>query len=68
MNVLLGSENAIQLFLAAFTLFAIGANAAEVIPPKPNGYFNDYADVVSKDAAYRFNEQLAQFERETSDQ
>jgi len=42
--------------------------AAEVIPPKPNGYFNDYADVVSKDAAYRFNEQLAQFERETSDQ
>ena len=42
--------------------------AAEVIPPKPNGYFNDYAGVVSKDAASRFNEQLAQFERDTSDQ
>ena len=42
--------------------------AAEVIPPKPPGYFNDYADVVSKDAALRFNEQLAQFERETSNQ
>ena len=42
--------------------------AAEVIPPKPNGYFNDYAGVVSKEAASRFNEQLAQFERETSDQ
>jgi len=42
--------------------------AAEVVPPNPNGYFNDYAGVVSKEAASRFNEQLAQFERETSDQ
>src|SRR5438046_7107236 len=42
--------------------------AAEVIPPKPTAYFNDYAGVVSKEAAYRFNEQLAQFERETSNQ
>ena len=42
--------------------------AAEVIPPKPDGYFNDYANVVSKEAASRFNEQLAQFERDTSDQ
>lgn len=44
------------------------AAAAEVIPPKPAGYFNDYAVVVSKEAALRFNEQLAQFERETSNQ
>ena len=43
-------------------------NAAEVIPPKPDRYFNDYDGVVSKEAAYRFNEQLARFERETSDQ
>jgi len=50
------------------TLFTITANAAEVIPPKPAGYFNDYAGVVSKEAASRFNEQLAQFERDTSDQ
>ncbi len=42
--------------------------ATEVIPPTPGAYFNDYAGVVSKDAASRFNEQLAQFERETSDQ
>ena len=55
--------------LAAFlALFAIQARAAEVIPPKPAGYFNDYAGVVSKEAAARFNEQLAQFERETSNQ
>jgi uncharacterized protein len=49
--------------LAVANLFA-----AEAIPPKPAGYFNDYAGVVSKEAALRFNEQLAQFERETSNQ
>jgi uncharacterized protein len=54
--------------LVLFVLLAISAHAAEVIPPKPAGYFNDYAGVVSKEAASRFNEQLAQFERETSDQ
>lgn len=49
--------------------FAVAqAFAAEVIPPKPAGYFNDYAGIVSKEAAMRFNEQLAQFERETSNQ
>ncbi len=49
-------------------LVPIGTRAAEVIPPKPDRYFNDYAGVVSKEAASRFNEQLAQFEREISDQ
>src|SRR2546423_1505338 len=44
------------------------AHAAEVIPPKPAAYFNDYAGVVSNGAAQRLNEQLAQFERETSNQ
>src|SRR6266581_2641220 len=64
------SENAIHLLLAAlaFALLATSSHAAEVIPPKPDRYFNDYASVVSKEAAQRFNEQLAQFERETSDQ
>ena len=63
------SENAIHLVFAALVFFlAIQAQAAEVIPPKPAGYFNDYAGVVSKEAAYRFNEQLAQFERDTSNQ
>jgi len=54
--------------LAFVILFAVAAQAAEVIPPKPNRYFNDYASAVSKETALRFNEQLAQFERETSDQ
>ena len=56
----------LALWLAAFV--AIQSQAAEVIPPKPAAYFNDYAGVVSKDAAHRFNEQLAQFERDTSNQ
>jgi uncharacterized protein len=49
-------------------LLANTLRAAEVIPPKPAAYFNDYAGVVSKNAAQRFNEQLAQFERDTSNQ
>src|SRR5437016_7871028 len=58
-------RTALLIFIA---LLAINSRAAEVIPPKPDRYFNDYAGVVSKEAAYRFNEQLAKFERETSDQ
>lgn len=58
------------IFAPAFALFLIGnaLSAAEVIPPKPPAYFNDYAGVVTKEAALRFNEQLARFERETSNQ
>ena len=44
------------------------SDAAEVIPLKPDRYFNDYAGVISKEAADGFNERLAQFEHETSDQ
>ena len=61
----------IKTFLISATLIALvslSSQAAEIIPPKPAGYFNDYAGVVSKEAALRFNEQLAQFERETSNQ
>jgi uncharacterized protein len=49
-------------------LVSLSSRAAEVIPPKPDRYFNDYAGVVSKEAAQRFNEQLAQFERDSSAQ
>jgi uncharacterized protein len=60
----------VSALLVAVGIFAsaIALRAAETIPPKPAGYFNDYAGVVSKEAALRFNEQLAQFERETSNQ
>ena len=49
-------------------VFANEAPAVEVIPPKPPAYFNDYANVVPKEKALALNEQLAQFERETSNQ
>lgn len=58
----------IAFCLATFVALAFDLRAAEVIPPKPAGYFNDYAGVVSKAAAQNFNEQLAQFERDTSNQ
>ena len=57
-----------RLFVGLCFVLKLQSFAAEVIPPKPDRYFNDYAGVVSREAALRFNEQLAQFERETSDQ
>jgi uncharacterized protein len=64
----LRGKRAALLIAVLLAVLAIDSRAAEVIPPKPGRYFNDYAGVVSKEAAQRFNEQLAQFERETSDQ
>ena len=56
-------------FAIAWLLLSVAsARAVEVIPTKPPGYFHDAAGVVSKSAALRFNEQLAQFERDTSNQ
>ena len=65
---ILRAKEVALLAATLFTLLATKSQGAEVIPPKPDRYFNDYADVVSKSAAQRFNEELAQFERETSDQ
>ena len=62
------AERSIHLATLALIFFTLTAHAAEIIPPKPSGYFQDNAGVVSKSAALRFNEQLAQFERETSNQ
>jgi uncharacterized protein len=56
------------LLLGFLISLSFVSRAAEVIPPKPPGYFEDSAGVVSKEAALRFNERLAQFERETSNQ
>jgi uncharacterized protein len=42
--------------------------AAEVIPPAPKQYFNDYAHVVSPGIAASLNQKLEDFERESSDQ
>ena len=52
----------------ALALGGVGACAAEVIPPVPTHYFNDYAGVVSADTASRLDKKLEDFERETSSQ
>jgi uncharacterized protein len=60
-----------RLFLALGLTLVVGAGsicAAEVMPPKPPAYFNDYAGVVPKSKALELNEKLAQFERDTSNQ
>ena len=44
------------------------AHAAEVIPPKPAQWFNDYAQVVSPATVARLNQTLQDFERESSSQ
>src|SRR5947208_13975835 len=58
----------LRLGILALFASAIVAHAAETVPPKPDRHFNDYAGVVLPGAAQRFNAQLAQFERETSNQ
>ncbi len=49
-------------------VFSVLARAAEVIPPPPANHFNDYASLVRSDTATRLNAELAQFERDTSNQ
>ncbi len=54
--------------LALFSCAGAWVRAAEVIPPAPGAYFNDYAGVVSAGTAASLNAQLDQFERATSNQ
>jgi len=53
---------------ALIIAFALNAQAAEIIPPPPAHYFNDYAGIVSQSSANQFDQQLEQFERDTSNQ
>lgn len=57
-----------RLFAILVLLCALPAWAAEVIPPAPAHYFNDYANVTSAETASRLNQQLEDFERQTSSQ
>ena len=56
-----------SIFLFAALLPTL-AMAAEVMPPKPDAYFNDYAHVASSATATELNQKLEQFERDTSSQ
>lgn len=58
----------IALALAGLFPGALRSASAEKIPPKPDRYFNDYAGVTDQATTLQLNEQLAQFERETSTQ
>jgi uncharacterized protein len=49
-------------------LFGLTALAAEVIPPPPAQYFNDYAGVILPATAVQLNRRLEQFERDASSQ
>jgi uncharacterized protein len=53
--------------LGVFATFCV-ARAAEVIPPVPQSHFNDYAGMVRQETANALNAELAQFERDTSNQ
>ncbi|HLW36354.1 MAG TPA: TPM domain-containing protein, partial [Chthoniobacterales bacterium] len=50
------------------SLRASVAFAAEVIPPAPTHYFNDYVGIVSQSAADQFDRQLRKFDVDTSNQ
>ena len=54
--------------LAYLFLLTFSIQAAEVLPPAPKQYFNDYAHVVSATTADQLNRKLEQFERDSSDQ
>src|SRR4051794_1719176 len=44
------------------------ARGAETIPPRPAHYFNDYANVVDRATTARLDRQLADFDKQTSNQ
>jgi uncharacterized protein len=63
-------RNRCAVFVLAWSWFLTGlvVSAAEVIPPPPKAFFNDYAHVVSPATAARLNQTLEDFERATSSQ
>jgi uncharacterized protein len=57
-----------KLCAILFSAWCASALAAEVIPPPPKQYFNDYANVVSSATAASLNQTLEDFERAASSQ
>ena len=54
--------------VAILLVMVCGAAAAEVMPPKPERYFNDYAGVTSAEVQQRLNQKLEAFEKSDSSQ
>jgi uncharacterized protein len=65
---------AVTILFAGIILSTVGlltlsqCRAAEVLPPRPNQFFNDYAHVVFPSTAAELNQTLEKFERDTSSQ
>lgn len=57
-----------KLLSLLLALVAGVIGGAEIIPPAPAKYFNDYANVVTEAAAARLNRTLEEFEFDTSNQ
>jgi len=64
------SSSVLRHFLggALIFLFMQSLFAAEVIPPAPAQYFNDYAKIINPATAQELNAKLEQFERDSSNQ
>jgi uncharacterized protein len=58
----------LNLWILCWLLVIPAALRADDVPPKPADYFNDYAHVVDAGTAEALNNQLADFERQTSNQ
>lgn len=64
-----GERSLSALCLQAALIFALVCTArGEKLPAVPDHYFNDYAHVVSSQAAQRLEKTLEDFERQTSNQ
>jgi uncharacterized protein len=63
-----GGSGTARIILALLVVWNWVAVGAEVIPPAPPQYFNDFAHVTSSAVAARLNKTLEDFERQTSDQ
>ncbi|HEV2455938.1 MAG TPA: TPM domain-containing protein [Verrucomicrobiae bacterium] len=57
-----------RCYIILILLLGLRVFADEVIPPAPQQYFNDYANVVSSATASQLNTTLENFERQSSDQ
>ncbi|HEX4350533.1 MAG TPA: TPM domain-containing protein [Verrucomicrobiae bacterium] len=55
-----------KFFAILCGLICLQLFAAEVIPPAPEQYFNDYTGVISESTASQLNQKLEQFERDSS--
>ncbi len=57
-----------NFLFSLFFLSTLWGQTQEVLPPSPSHYFNDAARIVSPQTAFQLNQELANFDRKTSNQ